>query len=189
MLHVREHRITQVSLGRRIHLEPFEYYLARRRQWWAGHLSRMPFSRLPCIFLCSWVDHKRPQQRFQFIYGHDLLRDLRKAGAVKIWDTLASNRNLWHAVTQQKNVHCNAAGGGYAWLNSEQLDQDSERPLPSLSSYAGFLLGLGSLSIKSSLSLLSNLPPLIRLIAPPFAAATSAIQPSLRFHSLSARSR
>jgi hypothetical protein len=114
------------------------------------------------------VELKRPQQGPQLNYGHDLPRDLRKAGAyVKFLDTLASNRYLWHAVTQQKNVHYNAAGGGYAWLESEQLDQDSERPLPSLSSYDGFLVGLGSLSITSSLSLLSNLPPLIRLIASP----------------------
>ena len=172
-------------------LEPFEYYLARRRLRWAGHVSRMHFSRLPRMFLSSWVDHKRPQQRPQFNYGHGLLRDLRNAGVhLKAWDTLASDRNLWHAITQQKNVHCNAAGGGYAWLDSEQLDQDSERSLPSPSSYAGVLLGLHSLStpstpsaakspsavkspgsikspIKSPLSLLPNLPSLTPSVVPP----------------------
>jgi hypothetical protein len=54
-----------------------------------------------------------------FNYGHGLLRDIRNAGVhLKAWDTLAGDRNLWHAITQQKNVHCNAAGGGYAWLDS-----------------------------------------------------------------------
>ena len=131
MWHVREHRITQLSLERRMQLEPFEYYLARRRLRWAGHVSRMPFSRLPRMFLSSWVDHKRPQQRPQFTYGHGLLRDLRNAGVhLKAWDTLAGDRNLWHAITQQKNVHCNAAGGGYAWVDSEQLDQDTAISAP-----------------------------------------------------------
>ena len=67
--------------------------------------------------LSSWVDNKRPRQRPQFNYGHWLLRDLRNAGVhLKAWDTLAGDQNPWHAITQQKNVHCNAAGGDYAWL-------------------------------------------------------------------------
>jgi hypothetical protein len=64
------------------------------------------------------------------------------------WDTLVGDRNLWHAITQQKNLNCNATVGGYAWLDSEQLYQDTERslPVPSPSSYAGVLLGLRSIS-------------------------------------------
>ena len=58
MWHVREHRITQQSLESRIQLEPFQYYLARRRLRWAGHVSRMDFTRLPRMFSSSWVDHK-----------------------------------------------------------------------------------------------------------------------------------
>jgi hypothetical protein len=113
----------------------------------------MPFSRLPLMFLSSWVDHKRPQQRPQFNYDHGLLRDIRNAGVhLKAWDTLAGDRNLWHAILQQKNVNCNAAGGGYALLDSEQLNQDSEQPLPLPSSYAGVLLGLRSISTQSTTS-------------------------------------
>jgi hypothetical protein len=67
------------------------------------------------MFLSSWVDHKRLQQRPEFIYGHGLLTGIRNAGVhLKAWDTLAGNRNLWYAFTQQKNIHCNATGGGYA---------------------------------------------------------------------------
>jgi hypothetical protein len=88
-------------------LEPFEYNLARRRLPRAGHVSIMPFSRLPCMFLSSRVDHKRQQQRPQFNYGHTLLSDIRNEGVhLKAWDTLAGELNLWHAITQQKNVHC-----------------------------------------------------------------------------------
>ena len=97
------------------------------------------------MFLSSWVDNKRPQQRPQFNYGHGLSRDLRNAGIpIKAWDTLASDRNLWHAITQQKNVHCNAAGGGYAWPGPELSVQEKDPTLPDSepSSYAGVLLGL-----------------------------------------------
>jgi hypothetical protein len=79
MWQVREHKITQVNLERWMQLEPFEYYLASWRLQWAGHVSRMPFSRLPHIFLSSWVDHKRKQQRPQSNYGHGLLRDIKNA--------------------------------------------------------------------------------------------------------------
>ena len=153
MWHVREHRITQQSLESRIQLEPFQYYLARRRLRWAGHVSRMDFTRLPRMFLSSWVDHKRPQGRPQLNYGHGLLRDLQNAGVhVKAWDTLASDRNLWHSITQQKNVHCNANGGGYAWQGSELIEQTKNSPLPPPSSYAGVLLGLSSLPTPSPIA-------------------------------------
>ena len=175
-------------------LEPFEYYLARRRLRWAGHVSRMHFSRLPRMFLSSWVDNKRPRQRPQFNYGHGLIRDLRNAGVhLKAWDTLAGDRNLWHAITQQKNVHCtgNTASGGYAWLDSEQLDQNTEQSLLTPTSYGGVLLGLRSTStpstppaaklpgpidspIKSSLSLLPPLPPQMPLI-PQIAPSSSSL--------------
>jgi hypothetical protein len=77
----------------------FENYRASLRLRWAAHVSRMPFSRLPCMFLSSLVDHKRPEQRPRFYYGHGQLRDIRNAGVnIKAWDALAGDRNLWHAI-------------------------------------------------------------------------------------------
>jgi hypothetical protein len=121
---------------------------------WTCHcVSRMPFSRLPHMFL----DHKRQQQRPQFNHGHGLLRDLKNAWVhLKAWDTLVGDQNLWHAITKQMKVNCNSAGGGYAtyaWLDSEKLDQDTEQSLPSPSSYAGVLLGLSSISTPSTVTL------------------------------------
>ena len=144
MWHVREHKITQASLESRLQLEPFQFYLARRRLRWAGHVSRMPMTRLPRMFLSSWVDNKRPQQRPRFNYGHGLRRDLRNAGVnISDWGSLARDRGLWHAITQQKNVHCNTNGGGYVWIDPEQQEHAAAmRTLPSPSSYAGVLLGL-----------------------------------------------
>ncbi len=58
---------------------------------------------------------------------------------MKNWGSLAMNRNIWHAITQQKNVHCNSKGGGYAWMDksdSEEAAVECILPLPS--SYAAY---------------------------------------------------
>ena len=104
----------------------------------------MPVTRLPRMFLSSWVDNRRPQQRPRFNYGHGLGRDLRNAGDnISDWGFLANDRSLWHAITQQRNLHCNTNGGGYIWVDPEQLEQAAaERTLPPPLSYAGVLLGL-----------------------------------------------
>jgi hypothetical protein len=93
-----------------------------------------------------------------------------------------------------------AAGGGHAWLDSEQLDQDTERSLPSPSSYAGLLLGLRSISTPPTPSAVTELeiaradqiahqislvPPPANPAAPnpsscpPFSVAADKMQPSL----------
>ncbi len=77
---------------------------------------------------------------------------------MKNWGSLAMNRNLWHAVTQQKNVHCNSNGGGYAWMDSDDSESKSEdtaaerilpQPEASPSSYAGVILGLAESSANA----------------------------------------
>ncbi len=104
----------------------------------------MLMTRLPRMLLSSWVDNKRPQQRPQFNYGHGLGRDLRNAGVnIDNWASLASDRKIWHTITQQKNVYYNTNGGGYIWVDPDKLAQaDAENTLPSPLSYAGVLLGL-----------------------------------------------
>jgi hypothetical protein len=82
-------------------------------------------SRLLRLFFSSGVDHKRLQQRPQFTYGHGLERDLSNAGVdMKNWGSLAMNHNLWHAITQQKNVHCNSNRGVYAWMDESDSEDD-----------------------------------------------------------------
>jgi hypothetical protein len=52
------------------------------------------------------------------------------------------NRILWHAITQQKNVHCNSNGSGYAWMDEPQSeDTAAESILPLPSTYPGVILG------------------------------------------------
>jgi hypothetical protein len=198
MWHVREYKISQANLEHRLLLEPFDYYLARRRLRWAGHVSRMPMSRLPRLLLSSWVDHKRPKQRPQFTYGHGLKRDLSNAGVdVKDWGSLAMNRNLWHAITQQKNVHCNYNGGGYAWMDeSVSEDAAAERILPLPSSYAGVILGLSSASApdpqsprdaivppaNSNHNLLNIQPTVTQVLSPPANSSLTIISSPITSH-------
>ena len=93
-------------------------------------------NRLHRMFLSFWVDNKRQQQP-QFNYGRGLGRDLCNAGVH------TGDRNIWHTITQQKNVYCNKNGGGYIWVNPEQLaEAAAENILQSPISYAEVLPGL-----------------------------------------------
>ena len=56
MWHVQEHRITQVNLESRLSnysLSSLIWPSADSTEEWAGHLSSMPMSRLPCMLLSS----------------------------------------------------------------------------------------------------------------------------------------
>ena len=157
-------------------------------------------SRLPRLLLSSWVDHKRPKQRPQFTYGHGLKRDLSTGNAgvdVKDWGSLAMNRNLWHAITQQKNVHCNYNGGGYAWMDeSVSEDAAAERILPLPSSYAGVILGLSSASApdpqsprdaivppaNSNHNLLNIQPTVTQVLSPPANSSLTIISSPITSH-------
>ena len=106
MWHVKEHRITSESLLSRVNMHPMAFYLARRRLRWGGHVYRMDQSRLPKKFLTAWVNHERPRGRPQYVYGHGLTRDLRNAGIdLATWETLAADEEMWHEITEQRDVH------------------------------------------------------------------------------------
>ncbi len=61
---------------------------------------------------------------------------------MKTWASLAMNCNLWHAISQQKNVHYNSNGGGYAWMDEPESENTAaECTLPLPFSYAGVILG------------------------------------------------
>ncbi len=105
-------------------------------------------SRIPRLLLSSWVEHKGSQQRPHLTYGHGLKRNLSNAGVdVKNWGSLANNHNLWHAITQKKNIHCNSNGGGPACMDEPESEETAaECILPLPSSYAGVILGLSAAS-------------------------------------------
>ena len=58
--HTIRHRITTKSLFARLEINPLDTYYNRRLLQWAGHVSRMPMSRVPRSLLKSWVAIPRP---------------------------------------------------------------------------------------------------------------------------------
>jgi hypothetical protein len=59
------------------------------------------------------------------------------------------DRDLWHAIVQQKNVHCNSNRGGYAWMDAveSEVTAAADCVLPSTSSYAGVVFVLTAASV------------------------------------------
>ena len=73
-------------------------YIARRQLRWLGHVSRMPFDRLPRRALSSWLPSTRCRGAAKMTYG----RTMKKAMAIfdinpQNWYELAADRKKWHA--------------------------------------------------------------------------------------------
>ena len=69
--------IRNSTLRKRLGLETIEEMNATRNLRWAGHVARMPLSRLPRALLTGWVGHPRPDGRPQQTFGHALKKNLR----------------------------------------------------------------------------------------------------------------
>ena len=95
-LHTRRHHISNADLLRRTGLQTIDAYISKRQLRWAGHVARMPNSRLPRKMLSCWVHHKRPRGAPQMTYGRSLRKLLRKAQIpVRNWYELAQDRAQW----------------------------------------------------------------------------------------------
>ena len=73
------HQISSVSLQKRTGLFSIEYYLASRTLLWAGHVARMPKSRLPKRLMLSWVHEPRIEGGQELTYGRSLERHLKQS--------------------------------------------------------------------------------------------------------------
>ena len=96
--HTRERLIPTASLLRSLGLETIDVYVTRRQLRWAGHVARMPFSRLPRKMISSWCYSKRPIGSPQMTYGRGLYKALTKCNiALDSWSQLARNRSRWRS--------------------------------------------------------------------------------------------
>ena len=105
MWQVRLHHITMESLLRDMGLRSIEQYIMTRSLRWAGHVARMPVTRLPRQFLTSWVQNSRPVGRPYKTYGHTLQDHLRMAGLpteFEQWHELAQDRGKWRTLIGAK---------------------------------------------------------------------------------------
>ena len=94
--HVWKHRISTTDLLHRLGLKTIDAYITERQLQWAGHVSRMPFHRLPRKMISSWVASNRPVGCPEFTYGRGFNKALRKVGIdKKSWHELALDRGQW----------------------------------------------------------------------------------------------
>ena len=70
------HQISSASLQKRTGVFSIEYYLASRTLLWAGHVTRMPKSRLPKRLMLPWVHEPRIAGGQEMTYGRSLERHL-----------------------------------------------------------------------------------------------------------------
>ena len=97
--HTRVHRITMVELLRRLSISSIDTYICRQQLRWAGHVVRMPWTRLPRKMLSSWVRSKRPRGAPRYTYGRSLYKSLRKVGIeVNQWHLMASDKFMWRNI-------------------------------------------------------------------------------------------
>ena len=98
------HQISSASLQKCTGVFSIEYYLASRTLLWAGHVARMPKSRLPKRLVLSWVHGLRIAGGQEMTYGISLERHLKYCGLVddggkaitfSEWATLAQDRAGW----------------------------------------------------------------------------------------------
>ena len=93
------HRITSKSLQQRTGVFELQHYVASRTLLWAGHVARMPKSRLPKRLLLSWVQEPRVSGGQEMTYGRSLARHLQYFDlplAFTDWAPLAQKRTQWH---------------------------------------------------------------------------------------------
>ena len=76
-----------------------DVYITRSQLRWAGHVSRMPYHRLPRKMLSSWVRAKRPRGAPKLTYGRMLRKALKKVGVpAEEWQFAASDREHWRSI-------------------------------------------------------------------------------------------
>ena len=93
------HRITSKSLQQRTGVFDLQHYVASRTLLWAGHVARMPKSRLPKRLMLSWVQEPRLSGGQEMNFGRSLSRHLQHFGlplTFTDWATIAQDRAQWH---------------------------------------------------------------------------------------------
>jgi len=101
----RHYHISASVLLRRVGLENIEHYYHSRILRLAGHIVRMPMTRLPRKLLTSWIPKPRPPGH-PFNDWHVSVHEALKAKAITTefnqWSLLAQDRSRWVAMINKK---------------------------------------------------------------------------------------
>ena len=99
MWHVEAYRITSAEYLERAGINCIETYVHRRQLRWIGHVSRMPWDRLPGRFLSSWCYQARPVGRPVYRWGEGAEGAIKAVELkVKDWAAFAAERVDWRAL-------------------------------------------------------------------------------------------
>jgi len=101
-LHINQH-----TMEGRLDVKCLDYYLARRRLGWAGHLARMDHKkRIPRKLLSGWICTRRPKGRPQNGFAHALMTDISNAGLdASNWFLLAAKKGKWEEFISREDIH------------------------------------------------------------------------------------
>ena len=88
--------ISTQTILHKLHLPPITTLLDQNCLRWAGHVARMPYTRLPRIMLNSWTSKSRPRGAPKLTYARFLHKVLRRNNIdPRTWHLKAQNKDLW----------------------------------------------------------------------------------------------
>jgi hypothetical protein len=98
--HTRKYRVSSKTLLKNLGLYSLDQYYNSRLLRWAGHIARMPMTRLPRMLLTGWVNNKRPVGGVNMTFGRTLNKALKSRGIptnFSQWHKIAQDRHKWRA--------------------------------------------------------------------------------------------
>ena len=91
-----KNRISTCQLLNDLKMKPIEAYIDQRQMRWAGHVSRMPWNRLPRKILTAWCNSKNPRGAPQMTYGWNLKKVFKRRSVDhKTWMVRSKNAVFW----------------------------------------------------------------------------------------------
>jgi hypothetical protein len=102
MAHTIRHHIKSKQLYKRLGIAAVGQYYHRRLLRWAGHVSRMPMSRVQRQLLTGWVAHSRPTGSPLMTFGRTLNTALLQCGqspGFSAWSNVAADRAVGATAT------------------------------------------------------------------------------------------
>ena len=98
--HTQLHHIRTTTLEGKLGISSIQATIDNLRMRWAGHVARMPETRLPRRFLTSWVRAKRRPGRPNFSTVQCISDTIQRAGIdISKWVDYAGDREAWRAIT------------------------------------------------------------------------------------------
>ena len=110
ILMTRHKHIPTAALEAKLNINNINYYYSTRLLRWAGHIARMPMTRLPRKLLTGWAVSPQPQYPIRFCqkmsWGKSLQKVLYRADFplnFEAWSALAQNKAAWRTAIKSSD--------------------------------------------------------------------------------------